>query len=292
MTAPESSVPLVNENFPEGTVDAGVYVTHAEGFEHSLVVLAMGEACWLIPAGDGHHLRVEPVALNAVRRQLACFDRESIGWPPRPFVDAVPVRRHAPLSPLLWVLGVFAVFLTQEKRHGLTDAWMLDARRVFDQGEWWRVGSALWLHADVGHLVSNAGSGLLVFAAVVATFGLRAAWCLLSAAAVAGNLAAVALHYGDDYRSLGASTAVFAGLGLLTGRAVRVMSRSGHPHRWRTVLVPLIAGLAVLGLFGAGGVNIDVLAHATGFGAGLLLGFVTSGALRDHDASRVEENMS
>jgi membrane associated rhomboid family serine protease len=281
MSAPEPSISPANDLFPEGSVDAGVYATPAEGFVHSLVVLAMGEACWLVPAADGHHLRVEPAALDAARRQLACFDRESVGWPPRPVVDAVPMRKQAPLSPLVWVLGVLAVFWAQGKYPGLTEAGLLDAHRMFAQGEWWRAATALWLHADVGHLVSNAGGGLLVFSAVVATFGWAAGGGLLAGSAITGNLAAVLLHAGDEYRSLGASTAVFAGLGLLTGRAIRVMGRSAGPRRWRALWVPLASGLAVLGLFGAGGVNIDVLAHATGFGAGLAMGFAASGRAGD-----------
>lgn len=278
MTAPESSVPPANDPFPDGSVDAAVYTTLAEGFEHSLVVLAMGETCWLVPAATGHHLRVKPEVLSAARLQLACFDRESIGWPPKPVIDEVPTHKHAPLSPLVWMLGVVVVFWAQWKHPDLTDNGLLDAKRVFDQGEWWRAGSALWLHADIRHLISNAASGLLVFSAVVLTFGPRVSWWLIAGAAVVGNLSAVMLHYGDDYRSLGASTAVFAGLGLLVGRAIRVVNRSGHPYRWRTMLMPLAAGLAVLGLFGAGGVDIDVLAHATGFGAGLVLGFIVSRA--------------
>jgi len=63
---------------------------------------------------------------------------------------------------------------------------------------------------------------------------------------------------------------------LLTGRAVRAMSRSAHPHRWRTLLTPLFAGFIVLGLYGAGGVDVDVRARAMTFGAGLLHGFAFS----------------
>lgn len=278
MTAPEALAPLETDLFPEGSVDAGVYATHNEAFQHSLVVLAMGEACWLIEAEDGHHLRVEPSALDTVRQQLAHFDRESIGWPPKFAADVVPIRRNLPLSPWFWVLALFAVFWAQGEWPGLTDATLLDARRVFEHGEWWRAATALWLHGDLGHLISNSGGGLLVFSAVVATFGLGAGWFLLTGAAVAGNLAAVMLHYGDDYRSLGASTAIFAGLGLLSGRAARVLARSDHPGRWRAMVLPLASGLAVLGLFGAGGVSIDVLAHATGFGAGLFTGYAAAGA--------------
>jgi membrane associated rhomboid family serine protease len=273
MTEPESSVPLANNPVPDGSVEVGVFTTYEEGFEHCLVVLAMGETCWLVSTDDGHHLRVGLAALDAARQQLARFDRERIGWPPPPFVYDAPLSKQVPLSPLLWVLGVCAAYWAQGERPGMTDAGLLDAKRVFEHGEWWRTWTALWLHADVGHLVSNAINGLLVFSAVVTTFGLRASWGLIAGAAIAGNLATVALHSGDDYRSLGASTAVFAALGLLVGRAIRVMSRSGHPHRWRTLLTPFFAGLIVLGLYGAGGVEVDVLAHAMGFSAGLFLGF-------------------
>lgn len=273
MTEPESSTPPASDPFPDGSVEAGVYATYEEGFEHSIVILAMGETCWLVSTDRGHHLFVESSAIDAARRQLAFFDRERIGWPPRPFIDDTPRIQRVPASPLVWVLGVCVVYWAQGEYPGLTEVGLLDARRVFGHGEWWRTWTALWLHADVGHLVSNAASGWMVFSAVVTTFGQRAGWALIAGAAIAGNLATVALHVGVDYRSFGASTAVFAALGLLVGRAVRVMNRSGHPHRWRTLLIPLVAGLIVLGLYGVGGVQVDVLAHALGFGAGLMFGF-------------------
>lgn len=276
---PEPSVSVASDPFPEGSVDAGVYGTHAEGLEHGLVVLAMGAVCWLVETEDGHHLRVVPGALDAVRHQLACFDRESVGWPPVTIRDVASPARRVPLSPLLWVLGVFAAFWAQGRWSGMTEAALLDSGRVFGQGEWWRAFSALWLHGDLDHLISNAGSGLLAFSAVAMTFGTAAGWRWLLLSAVAGNLAAVALHHDDAYRSLGASTAVFAALGLLTGRAFHVQLRAGAARRsWgRAWWGPLATGVVVLGLFGAGGVDIDVLAHATGFGAGLVAGFIAGG---------------
>ena len=44
----------------------------------------------------------------------------------------------------------------------------------------------------------------------------------IAIAAVAGNFAIAGLNYPGPYRSIGASTAVFAGLGLLTGRAIQL----------------------------------------------------------------------
>jgi len=132
----------------------------------------------------------------------------------------------------------------------------------------------LFLHADAGHVVSNALSGLLVFTAVLQTLGRLRGWLLIAAAALVGNLAVAAINYPAPYRSLGASTAIFAGVGLLTGRALRVVARSEHPHRWRALFVALASGLIVLALYGAGGVHIDLGAHVTGFIAGLAAGYL------------------
>jgi membrane associated rhomboid family serine protease len=276
MTEPAISDPPADLLFPEGMVECGCYPTAGQAADHSLVILAMTEECWVVASPAGHHLLVNPAAFEPVTIQLALFDRESIGWPPRPFTDPAPVRKHAPLSPLLWVLAVFALFHAQGEWPAFTEATLLDARRVFDHGEWWRPATALGLHADLGHLVANAGGGLLVFSAVVATFGLAPGWLLIAASAVAGNIAAAALHFDENYRSLGASTAIFAGLGLLSGRALRLFltGNARKTTRWRTVLLPPVSGLVVLGLYGAGGVNVDVLAHATGFVAGLAAGFI------------------
>ena len=152
----------------------------------------------------------------------------------------------------------------------------LDARAVLARGEWWRLATALFLHADLGHLLSNLLSGIFVFSAVLTTLGRGRGWLLLALASVAGNLAAAVLHSRADYSSLGASTAIFAGLGLLTGRAIRFVRQIDHPHRWRGMLAPLAAGLALLGLYGAGGPEVDVVAHMTGFAAGGAIGFLAA----------------
>lgn len=259
---------------PGELAEAGLYATAADGFEHGLVVLAMGGSFWLVPAEAGYRLLVEPGALAAITEQLACFDRESQGWPPPPPAEQSPPRRLELFTPLLWALVVVAVFWGQSTWPGRWEAaGALDARAVFDHGEWWRLGTALFLHADPGHLISNLLSGIFVFGAVISTIGRWRGWLLLAGASLAGNLAVAALHYPGPYRALGASTAIFAGLGLLTGRAVRVLRRPGRAHPWRAVFAPLAAGLTLLALFGAGGREIDVGAHLAGFAAGVVLGF-------------------
>jgi membrane associated rhomboid family serine protease len=276
MTAPDRPAEDAAERLPDNLVEVGVYRTSAEGFEHGLVALAFGWPCWLVPGEAGFRLLIEPEAVGTMRDQLARFDRDNAGRPP--VVGRPPATPADLWTPLLWSVLVLASFDAQQKWPAWTQFGAVDTEAIFDRGEWWRPFTALWLHADAGHLVSNALSGVLVFSALATTLGRRRGWLMLAIAAVAGNLAAAALNYPGPYRSLGASTAIFAALGLLTGRAVRVGLAARRLQRWRALFVPLASGLAVLGLYGAGGVQIDVLAHATGFAAGLALGFTTTRA--------------
>jgi hypothetical protein len=64
------------ERVPDDLAEAGVYRTSAAGFDHGLVVLAMGQPYWLLPSDAGYRLCVEASVLDAMREQLACFDRE------------------------------------------------------------------------------------------------------------------------------------------------------------------------------------------------------------------------
>jgi len=263
-----------DERPPDDLAEVGAYRTTKEGFDHSLVVVALGYDCWLMPSDAGFRLLVESSAATRVRAELADFERESRGWPPRSATDAPAMARLDLVTPLLWALVLLAVYGGQLRHPEWTEAGALDGAGVFVRGEWWRALTALFLHVDEAHLVSNLLSGVFVFAAVLSIFGRIRGWLLLGLAAVAGNLAVAAAHYPGPYRSMGASTAIFAALGLLTGRAVRGAVGAGHPHRWRSFFVPSAAGLTVLALYGAGGPPVDVFAHVTGFLAGTATGFI------------------
>lgn len=274
MSSPDLTPGTGDDLLPDDLGEVGSYVTHAAGSERGLVVLAMGESYWLVPSEGGCLLLVESRVLERARDQVARYERESIGWPPRPVVDAGPERGGSPVTPILWALVVAECFWAQGRWPALTERAAMDARAVFDHGEWWRIGTALFLHADTGHLISNALIGILLFTVVLSTFGRGAGWLLLAGASLTGNLLIAAIMYPAPYRSLGASTAIFAGVGLLTGRAIGTAGHKQHPHRWRAALVPLAAGFTILGLYGAGGMLTDVGAHVSGFVAGVGFGIL------------------
>lgn len=263
-----------DEPLPDDLAEVGVYRTTQEGFDHSLVVLALGYVCWLMPFDAGYRLLVKTSSVPRVQAELLNYERESSEWPPG-VVPEVPATAQLDFStPLLWALAVLAVFRAQLFYPEWADAGSLDPKAIFQRGEVWRGLTALFLHANAAHLTSNLCSGVCFFATLLPVFGHARGWLLLGLAAVAGNLAAAAMHYQEAYRSMGASTAIFAALGLLTGRAVRIAVRVRHPHRWRSLFVPTAAGLTFLALYGTGGPTVDLVAHLTGLGAGFGLGFI------------------
>jgi len=74
---------------------------------------------------------------------------------------------------------------------------------------------------------------------------------------------------------VGASTAVFATLGLLAAYSWR--RRRDPGDRWAYRWAPLVAGVILLGFTGAGGERTDVLAHLGGFAMGSLAGLAHAG---------------
>ena len=140
-------------------------------------------------------------------------------------------------------------------------------------GEWWRTITALTLHADLRHLAGN-----LVFGSFFGLFAGRllgpgVAWLTILVAAGTGN-AFNTLLLESTHRSIGASTAVFAALGLLAGFVWRgkLMSQERWPYR----VGPVVGGLALLMYTGTGDANTDIGAHLMGFVCGFAAGMVVA----------------
>ena len=152
----------------------------------------------------------------------------------------------------------------------------MNGARLF-AGEWWRPITALTLHADAGHLLGNAVFGSFFGYSVARYLGGGAGWLAILVCGGLGNLTN-ALLLGAAHRSVGASTAVFAALGLLTAWCWRRGFPAGASRRER--FAPVVAGIGLLAFTGAGGVGTDVGAHLTGFVAGFAggLAFARFGA--------------
>ena len=151
-----------------------------------------------------------------------------------------------------------------------------DAERIV-LGELWRTVTALTLHADVAHVLANALFGALFLSAVCGTLGAGVGCALVLFSGAGGNLVN-ALFQNSHHVSVGASTAVFGAVGLLSGLAVarRRRQRSLRRHAW----VPIGAGLAILAMLGTAGARVDLWAHLFGLLVGGALGITVGFALR------------
>jgi len=185
---------------------------------------------------------------------------------PTPNLNAVPgVAAYVMLICLVaWLAGEAAFgkdWLTAGRMDG----------QLFRSGEWWRSFTALTLHSDIGHLAGNIVFGALfgLLAGRVAGSGL--AWLGIVLAAALGNTINT-LVLMPSHRSIGASTAVFAALGLVSGFvwSGRFMAQDRWPYR----VGPIVGGIALLAYTGTGDENTDIGAHLAGFVCGFATGML------------------
>jgi membrane associated rhomboid family serine protease len=140
--------------------------------------------------------------------------------------------------------------------------------RLVSQGQWWRLFTAVWLHADVGHLAANATLGLMLLGLVMGRYGVGVGSLAAYFAGVVGNVGSWLLAWGA-HSSLGASGMVMGCVGLLAAQSIPLPPRPALPRR--RLLSGVVAGLMLFLLLGLGP-GTDVVAHVGGFLAGLLLG--------------------
>lgn len=253
--------------------------------ELSLVLNSVGIRHRVVGNQHQQWILTSPENARAALEELSNYHRENLGRSRR---DAV-LRTYAGSSTqaLLWTVVLSLAHVLAEARTFGIDwrrAGAVDGRAI-REGELWRPFTALCLHADVEHLVSNLFFGALFIVLLHQVLGSTRTWIAVLFAGAAGNLVN-ALVAGPELRSLGASTAVFAALGALTAVqwSRKLASARARAKRW----IPLVAGVLLLGWNGMGGIrhdpwsgiqrplddNTDIGAHVAGFLCGLLAGLL------------------
>jgi rhomboid protease GluP len=214
----------------------------------------------IVPAGD-YEKAVEAIRLFRQENRSTGWNRE-LPWAKEPF--------HLGAFAVCWLLAlVHAVASTVWP--ALTGAGAMDTVRVL-WGEWWRLFTAVSLHIDLAHLMSNLTLGFVFFGLSMARFG--AGWALLAAflAGALGNVSGIML-YPHPYRGLGASGMVMGALGLLASHSVSLLRRDARSSR--LILSGVLAGVFLFTLIGVDP-SSDVIGHAGGFVSGLLFGAILS----------------
>ncbi len=237
--------------------------------EHALVLVAAGIDCQMASRGWGVALLVEPSRVAAARHELAAYTEDNRPEP------GPPMHRH-PLGDALtgvlacWCVLVFVYVASEHSLFGIDWFAVGEGQAgLIVGGQWWRVVTALGLHANLGHIASNLVAASLFGFFLAEILGSGFAWLMILAAGAAGN-AINALIQPASHTSVGASTAIFGAVGLLAVLAIRY-----RPHRWRRGLrrwAPVAAGIMLLAYLGIEGEHIDIGAHIAGFFSGCVLG--------------------
>jgi membrane associated rhomboid family serine protease len=238
----------------------------------ALVLESRSFPCHIEPDGIYRRLLVPSERFAASCRELSLFERENRNWPPLPPPTSPLTENTLATLSLLILLATFHN-LTQLDisllGHGPVD-WIAignaHSARILD-GQWWRLVTALTLHADWLHLVSNLALGGIFIVSLCRELGSGLAWSLLLGSGVLGNLANACLQL-PDHRSVGASTVVFGAVGILAALNL-LRNRRYLQRRWP---LPVAAALALLALLGTEGKQTDLGAHLFGFIFGIGLG--------------------
>ncbi len=236
----------------------------------SLVLVSQGiEATIRQPAGEGEGwaLLVGAPDYERALKTLRQYHLENRGWPWRQ-----PLRwpeTHFDWASLAWAGLLIWCHWFSAGHPGFQDAGILDGAAVCS-GQWWRVFTAMMLHADLAHLAGNLSIGIVLFGLAMGRFGTGTGALSIFLAGAGGNAASLIVH-DKSLHALGASGMVMGALGLLAAQSLHPGDSSRGSLKSK--LSGVAAGLMLFVLYGLAP-GTDIAAHFGGLMTGLLSGAV------------------
>lgn len=245
--------------------------------DESLVLASQGVRHWIefkpAPAeagGSEFLLTVEPGDAPRAREILRRHELENRGYRPVDSPDVPPFDLH--LSPLVYLAIPASVYFWTGS--DLWEPWMTrqggaSAEKIA-AGEWWRTLTATTLHADAEHFLGNMLSGFFIFNLLRRRCGPGTFMVLLTLAAMLTNWTVAAISP-PQFFSLGFSTVVFAGLGMLAGLETIFLPRTARGASMRGLrnYTPLLGAFFLAVMVGLGEQS-DIKGHFIGFAFGVL----------------------
>lgn len=217
---------------------------------------------------------------EAARYHLERYFAENRGWPYRPPPPKKFSTTGNPLTPL--IIGSLILFYLVTGPWQDASTWFaagaVNSEAILQQGQWWRLATALTLHADQVHLLGNCVIGGFIVHLLNRSLGYGLGLMLLIGCGIAGNLLNI-IARDQVHLSVGFSTSIFAAIGIFSGMQM-LMNRG---TRLKNLLISLGAGISLLAMLGASGERTDLGAHLFGF----LCGFATGIILGRLDTERL-----
>lgn len=243
--------------------------------EYALVLQAMGIPAALVNEAGESVLVVHSSVAPRAADELSRYVDENVGWPPRDELYSNP--EAGAYEAATYGLLALLLFFFQQSR-ALSFDWFREGHAqagLIQDGEWWRAITALSLHGDLSHVLSNILFGALFSVLLSQVMGAGLAWSSIAFAGALGNYVNAWVQP-IEHNWIGASTMVFGALGTLAAYQFSLRKRKSFNVARR--YAPLMGGVLMLAFFGFGestsGRRIDYAAHVTGFLSGALIGFV------------------
>jgi rhomboid protease GluP len=191
------------------------------------------------------------------------------------------LRAQVPHLPATWALIAanvltFAALLTAggglwHSAGGVALEWGANFGPATQDGQWWRLGSALFIHFGLLHLSMNMTALWDAGRLVERMFGHRRFLAIYFVAGLAGNLASLVAH-GSGTVSAGASGAIFGVYGALLAYVWQERKQI-HSFDFRWLFWGALAFMALAISLGFVIAGIDNAAHLGGLATGTLSGF-------------------
>ena len=251
--------------------------------QYALVLSAMGVPSLIVPEVNFITLYVAHEDVAKANHELTAYDSENREKLP----GGVWLRPALPrMEPAMVYWAILLFFFAAAHRDAFSLDWVGEGAAqagLMVRGEWWRAVTALCLHVSSTHLLANLVFGTVFLLLLAQVTGAGLAGLSMVAAGAAGNVLNALVH-SQTHTSFGASTAIFAGLGLLA-----ILQQVRRPDRAYFSLrnwAPLAGGATLLVFLGFSGEKTDILAHVLGFGSGIAAGWVLARWDRDWSADR------
>ena len=253
----------------------GSYPTSRRAHEAGLCVLACGQAYWIRHEDGRYLLIVASSQANRLLEEIRASERLNRFWPPRSLDLSASGASKIPSAVASLILVV--IFALQIQFPEMKESGINARNALLQNGEWWRIVTATTLHANIGHLSGNL-LGLAFFSYLCGRyFGNGLSWSFIVVGAALANATTAVLSNNPDYASLGASTAVFCSLGLLSGFPLGRFFRDRRSIQSRDWLVPFAGGCILFAWMGGGEFPTDVAAHLWSFLYGTLIAIAAAG---------------
>ena len=188
-------------------------------------------------------------------------------------------RRQPVVTYALLAVNLLAFAATQRAGAGGDPEVLLDFGAMFSpliaDGQYWRLFTAMFLHADVPHMLFN-GLGLFMFGSLVErTYGHLRFAAIYVVAGLAGSVLSFAMN--SIAIGAGASGAIFGVLGAVGAFFLVQRKTMGAPAKFNLALVAVIAGIGLA--HGLATPRVDNWAHLGGLIGGAAMGLALSPTL-------------